>query len=101
MKRLILCTLAAVALSTPAHADHVWRLWCGTPSTARQGAYDSSQECYDRIGRLRYNSRTYCRDTKAGPRWIDGDRIRAWDEFATCAALRADDATCHCVPEAL
>lgn len=100
MKRIVMLGLFVVLAGT-AHADHVWRLWCGTPATPRQGAYDTSQKCNQQVNMMGSDVQTYCRDTKNGPRWSDGDRIRAWDAYATCAAISAEQRTCHCSPEAV
>jgi uncharacterized RDD family membrane protein YckC len=45
MRKAIIAGL--LLLATTAHAaDHVWRIWCGHPPTAR-AAHDTSAECWN------------------------------------------------------
>ena len=96
MRRILIVGLLLAA--TSAHADHVWRLWCGHPPTKR-GASDSSEQCDTEASILRKALNT-CADTPDGPRF-NSEHLSATDELGlrTCAAVRRQYADCHCERE--
>jgi hypothetical protein len=90
MTKAIIAGLLLVA--TSAHADHVWRLWCGHPPTDR-GASDTSAECNHDTAEIS-NMVAACADTPEGPRF-DGMYLPA-NKDRTCAEVRQRFAGCHC-----
>jgi hypothetical protein len=98
MRRILVVSLLLAA--TTASADHVWRLWCGTPPTARTGAFDTEQRCTSFAFDWPTAIKRSCVDTPEGPRYITGEVMEIWQGFRTCAEVQRD-ATCTCRPELL
>jgi hypothetical protein len=110
MTKAIIAGLLLVA--TSAHADHVWRLWCGTPLTERTGVWDSQHECQDHAWVMGDLPKYVCVDTKDGPRWrgwwcypisahpdcASGEVSDDWRQFRNCAEVQREQ-TCECRPE--
>ena len=96
-------TVAAVLVfvATSARADHIWRLWCGTPPASRTGTFDTGRECWERAEDTELEDT--CVDTKGGPRAWGHRRVPSWDDdgLRTCAEVRRDRGHCYCEPEAV
>jgi hypothetical protein len=70
MRRILIVSLFLVA--TSAHAEHIWRAWCGTPPTPREISFDTSAKCQDELAKHRAHASKDCVDTKSGPVFKDG-----------------------------
>jgi hypothetical protein len=102
---VLLVLVALLGGGRAAQADHVWRVWCGQPLTARDSVFDTSAECNaDRVA-VAGALPLACRDSKTGPRKVggphDGEPINGPDTVwvRTCAEFVADRGSCVCRPE--
>jgi len=97
---VLLVLTALLGGGRAALADHVWRIWCGTPPTRRASVFDTSEECH-RVTIMMLDADDVCRDTRTGPRWVwngklTGNVVRG---HRTCAEFVADRNSCVCKPE--
>ena len=102
MRRVLMVGLLLAA--TSAHADPIWRLWCGNPPTARQGSYDTSAQCNDKITRQMDTYGDHCEDTKHGMMWKDKTPMAAVgpsDLPKNCRAAYDYWLNCSCRAEAV
>src|SRR5215468_1556160 len=99
MKRALIALLLCLA-AQPVHADHIWRLWCGNPATARRGSYDTSAECQKVIESQVENYADHCVDTNHGMVWKeDGSPIPSPSDIANCRAGHDEWNKCFCKAE--
>jgi hypothetical protein len=99
MRRILIVSLLLAA--TSAHAEHIWRLWCGNPPIPRKGVFDKADECTSDIANARTMLEETCKDTDHGAVWTPSGKPALSGQFRTCAeAIRYED-TCDCRPEAV
>jgi hypothetical protein len=96
MRRILIVSLFLVA--TSAHAEHIWRAWCGTPLKPREVSFDTSAECQDEAAKQRAYVSKNCVETKSGPVFKDGSDPGG---LPNCEAVRRFMNSCTCRAEAI
>jgi hypothetical protein len=99
MRRILIVCLFLAA--TSAHAEHIWRLWCGKPLIARKGVFDTADECTSSIAETKTMLEESCKDTDHGPVWTPSGKPALDGRLRTCAEAIREQGTCECKPEAV